>query len=381
MKVSPIELDHSTNNILYSSQKSYTNKLIKQSEKFFQRLNNHAFFKTQKNFNNSTRQERYGLKSLYKATDVDIIKPFECEWFNVIKNIKFRKKEALNCKFQKNLKRQVKKMTKSDIILKSDKTNNYYDIKLDDYNKIVEREVHKHYKKCKEQDVESINNDIEKFGEVFGVHDRVKQLIRSECFIQLKDHKPNWEHKLPARLINPSKSDLGVMSKYILDKILKTIKSKKSYLNQCISTDEALEWFNQLPNRYTGIFTFDIESYYPSITQETLEKALDFASSLYNLERNERDVIMAARKSILFFQGEPWCKKGDTFFDVTMGCPDGAEICELVGLFLLEKLHQSGIIDSSEVILYRDDGVGVIDGNGSRCSITAGLQDLQLLHA
>ena len=34
-----------------------------------------------------------------------------------------------------------------------------------------------------------------------------------------------------------------------------------------------------------------------------------------------------------------WVKKGDgTLFNVTMGSFDGAEICELVGLYLLDKL-------------------------------------------
>ena len=178
-----------------------------------------------------------------------------------------------------------------------------------------------------------------------------------------------------ARLINPCKSDLGRISKHILDKLLKSIKNSKQNLNQFTSTDSALKWFEGLTNTYSGIISFDIVSFYPSITEETLVQALDFAESLSPMEPNDRDVIMSARKSILFFQDNPWCKKGDSFFDVTMGCPDGAEVCELIGLFLLNELEKSKIIDSSEVGLYRDDGIAVLrgtkrDGENLRKKIT-----------
>ena len=52
-------------------------------------------------------------------------------------------------------------------------------------------------------------------------------------------------------------------------------------------------------------------------------------------------------------------------FDVTMGSYDGAEICELVGLYLLNQL--STVIDKSSVGLYRDDGLAAINNaNGPK---------------
>ena len=53
--------------------------------------------------------------------------------------------------------------------------------------------------------------------------------------------------------------------------------------------------------------------------------------------------------------GEPWSKKGGGIFDVGMGFFDGAEVCELVGLFLLNELAELGII----LGIYRDDGLAV----------------------
>ena len=43
-------------------------------------------------------------------------------------------------------------------------------------------------------------------------------------------------------------------------------------------------------------------------------------------------------------------------FDVTMGSYDGAEVCELVGLYLLHKL--SATVPKEHIGLYRDDANG-----------------------
>ena len=44
---------------------------------------------------------------------------------------------------------------------------------------------------------------------------------------------------------------------------------------------------------------------------------------------------MHCRKSLLFNNTDTWIKKeGDKDFDVTMGTFDGAEVCELVGLYI-----------------------------------------------
>ena len=73
------------------------------------------------------------------------------------------------------------------------------------------------------------------------------------------------------------------------------------------------------------------------------------------------DTIMNARKAFLFFEGNPWVKK-DTqtlnHFDVTEGSFDGAEVCELVGLFLLNQLKD--LVVNGSVGLYRDDGLAVV---------------------
>ena len=68
---------------------------------------------------------------------------------------------------------------------------------------------------------------------------------------------------------------------------------------------------------------------------------------------------MHSRRSLLYCKAEPWVKKENDHFDVTMGAYDGAEVCELVGIylqFLLSKSYNMGHYG-----LYRDDGLAVFD--------------------
>ena len=101
---------------------------------------------------------------------------------------------------------------------------------------------------------------------------------------------------------------------------------------------------------------FDICEYYPSISEELLRKALDFAGRYTQISHDEKKVIYQARKTILFGGGKPWKKKsGD--FDVPMGSWDGAEICDLVGLYLLSQLKNL----DAKIGLHCDDGLLVCD--------------------
>ena len=69
----------------------------------------------------------------------------------------------------------------------------------------------------------------------------------------------------------------------------------------------------------------------------------------------EKESIFEARKCFLFSESQPWEKRNNPDFDVTMGAWDGAECCELVGLYMLDKLKILGL----NIGLYRDDGLGV----------------------
>ena len=176
-----------------------------------------------------------------------------------------------------------------------------------------------------------------------------------DSFIILKDHKPNFANKPTCRLINPTKSEIGKISKNILHRINSTI-AKKHNLNQWRNTTAVINWFKSIENKQQFSFIcFDIEEFYSSISQDLLNKALYFASNYDNITTDERNIIIHAKNSILIHKHTPWQKKGNTTFDVTMGSYDGAETCELVGSFLLSQLQDLNI----NVGLYRDDGLAI----------------------
>ena len=72
---------------------------------------------------------------------------------------------------------------------------------------------------------------------------------------------------------------------------------------------------------------------------------------------NEIDIIIHAKRTLVFNGGEPWKKKdNDSSFDVTMGSLDGAETCELVVCYILSILQQRY---GKSMGRYRDDGLGI----------------------
>ena len=64
-----------------------------------------------------------------------------------------------------------------------------------------------------------------------------------------------------------------------------------------------------------------------------------------------------ARNSSLFNKGGTSMKK-DGLFDVTVGAYNGAEVCELVGTFLLDKISVK--YDKNSIGLYRDNRLPLI---------------------
>ena len=104
---------------------------------------------------------------------------------------------------------------------------------------------------------------------------------------------------------------------------------------------------------------FDIAEFYPSISEDLLKKSINYAKSFTTIEKNGISAIKPALKSLPFSKDGIWVKKsGNELFDVTMGSFDGVENCELVGLYLLNKL--SKLLGNDNVGFYSDDGLSAI---------------------
>ena len=179
---------------------------------------------------------------------------------------------------------------------------------------------------------------------------------KKQWFISFKDHKENFENNLKCRLINPAKSELCRVSKVILDEINSSLWSI-TQVNQWRNPDAVINWFKNIQEKHNHTFlSFDIVDFYPSITEDLLNKAISWASNQITITDQQIKIIKHARKSLLFNEGKPWVKKETNgTFDVTMGSYDGVDVCELVRLFQLDKLGER--FGKENIGLYRDDGL------------------------
>ena len=75
--------------------------------------------------------------------------------------------------------------------------------------------------------------------------------------------------------------------------------------------------------------------FYPSISKELLSKIIEYAQSVTVIEKKVVKTIYHACKSLFFDKDNVWLRKDNPEFEVPMGSYDGAELCELVSLYLL----------------------------------------------
>ena len=82
-----------------------------------------------------------------------------------------------------------------------------------------------------------------------------------------------------------------------------------------------------------------MEKFYPLISLNLFNEAIQYPSTITEKSDSDKTIIKHSTKALLFHKNHPWEKKSeDPGFDVPMGCYDGAEICEWVGIFILNKL-------------------------------------------
>ena len=206
---------------------------------------------------------------------------------------------------------------------------------------------------------DNINKDGVPFAKHANLLDKMEINAMNESFITLKDHKENFINNPKTRLINPAKNEIGRISKAILEKINSEISSKLN-INQWKNTASVINWFQSMDNKISKRFCmFDIKDFYPSIKESLLQKALTFAQRHTKVQQKDIDLIMHSRRSLLYSKDEPWVKKENEHFDVSMGAYDGADVCELEGIYLQFLLSKN--YNVRDFGLYRDDGLAVFN--------------------
>ena len=241
-----------------------------------------------------------------------------------------------------------------------------YKVDIKDYDKLLTNSITKTYKKADIHIKHSVNNSGKEIIQDHYIAERITINGENNCFITLKDHKDNFANNPTTRLINPAKNELGRISKTIIENINYNLRTRFN-LNQWKSTGDVIDWFKNINEKNEHTFMmFDVKDFYPSISEKLLKNAMKFAEKTLQISRKDKEIVFHSRKSLLFNKNESWVKKGDQLFDVTMGAFDGAEICELVGCFILSTIPAK--YNKKDIGLYRDDGLAVLKNkSGPQC--------------
>ena len=190
-------------------------------------------------YENEEKIETFGFKSKFLPKQEEELKLFESDMFDIVRQLKFRR---INNKFQEKIQKDVKTIRNSkQIYVAADKTTNYYKLNKNEYIKLKENSIRKTYKKNNYTVIDSINKEAKQIVKKLKLDKKlINQLPLKDCYVTLKDHKDNFFSKPETRLINPSNSDIGQISKIIVEKVNKSIRKTKEF-NQWTSTEEVLK--------------------------------------------------------------------------------------------------------------------------------------------
>ena len=256
----------------------------------------------------------YGFNSSKCPPSVNELSSFESNLLMMIHNVEF---QPVKNRFLSKLKEDVItiKSTK-ELLINVDKSSNIYEMDKDTYKKYLKENVTK-TDKSSNRNNEKVNKiNIEaKITTKLKINDRVQQFHEAEAFITVKDHKDNFPNFPTFRLINSSKSEIGKISKLFLTRsIMRQLKKQRSVSGRIMRIElNGLKTF-QIMRTFVN---FNVEHFYPSISEKLLTDAISYAKSFIDITDEEYSIIMHLRKILLFQNSELWAKKdGNEDFDV-----------------------------------------------------------------
>ena len=199
---------------------------------------------------------------------------------------------------------------------RADKMRNGYEMDASTYNKLLTKNVTKIYKHALDSAVKDINEELKTISDKLGISDCIDPINATPTFISLKDHKPDFGNHPKC----PTKSELGKVSKAILDNINNQIRGQ-TQSNRWRNTTEAISSFQSINNKQRkSLISFDIVEFYPSISESLLDRSITWAQDFTEITPKDITIIKHARKSLFFHNNHTWSKRNpESTFDVSMG--------------------------------------------------------------
>ena len=257
-------LGYSLKNIIpIPTKQHYLKYMIGKVESFITRLRWKAYFFEKPDQCNSNNSTNFGFESNVTPPQSEKLTPFKNGLYDMVWSIKFK---SVRNNFQSMLKEDLSKITSS---------RNFF-VFADKATKLKWNATRSIQKVTEQNHFENILQGR--------FQCQMKQQQRRSCdkrpaFITLKYHKENFKSNQKCRLINASKSEMGIVSKKYLENIISKLISKFQY-NQWRSTSTVIEWFKAIKNKTKCWFIkFGIAEFYPLIAMEQLDRSISFAKS------------------------------------------------------------------------------------------------------
>ena len=163
----------------------------------------------------------YGFKTNKAPDKMELLNPFENDLYNLISNIQFNPRRNT---FQQQLACDVKEIsTSKNVLVSADKSTNLYSMSRESYKKLLNDNITKNYKKSCDDTKNKIDREGKGIASKLELDDRMEIYAEREAFITLKDHKENFQSKPTCRLINPAKTEIGIVSKELVEKINRNV--------------------------------------------------------------------------------------------------------------------------------------------------------------
>ena len=189
-----LSFDYSLKNILLPDKRSYQLKLIEKIESIIIRVRWRAHFIFSKENQQAETLKTCVFKSRNHQPQVTLLEEFEKNLYGIVTSVRYL---SVNNNFRKKLKSDISKIKSStNMFIFADKSNNIYEVKPQDHEKLIMENITKTYQKASDKLEKAINMKAKNVAKSNKLAERIHHLPRSEIFITLKDHKDNFYNKL-----------------------------------------------------------------------------------------------------------------------------------------------------------------------------------------
>ena len=139
-----LSFDYSLKNIRLPDKRSYQLNLIEKIESVLKRMRWKAHFFLSKENQQPETMKTYGFKSRNHPPQITLLEEFEKDLYGIVTSIKYRN---INSNFQEKLKSDISKIRSSaNMFIFADKTNNIYEMKPQDHEKLIMENITKTYR-------------------------------------------------------------------------------------------------------------------------------------------------------------------------------------------------------------------------------------------